>query len=83
MNTWVHEMLRTRYRRRVVAGGLVLLAALAFLVGQQRYIRNFVSGPHAVTPAELDAITDVAAAPHYFVHVTGYASAICCGPTSG
>jgi hypothetical protein len=71
MNSWIHEMLRTRYRRRVVAWGLVLAAALVFTFTQHRYIHNFVSGPYAITQADLEAIDDVTATPRYFVHVTG------------
>jgi len=70
-DTWVHQMIRARSRRRVAAWGLVLACAVAFGVSQHRYIGNFLRGPFAVGQAELDAIGDVSTAPRYFVHVTG------------
>ena len=71
MDTWVHQQLRAMYRRRVIAWCFVLGGAVLFALVQSRYIKNFVSGPFDVGQAELDAIGDVSAAPHYFVSVTG------------
>lgn len=71
MDTWVHQMIRTRSRRRVAAWGLVLACAVAFLISEHRYIRNFLLGPFPLAQADLDAIDDVEAAPRYFVRVTG------------
>src|SRR5262247_3774246 len=71
MDTWVHQQLRATYRRRVIAWCVVLGCAALFAIAQSRYIKNFVSGPFDVAQAELDAIGDVSAAPHYFVKVTG------------
>src|SRR5262249_61090089 len=71
MDTWVHQQLRTIYRRRVIAWCVVLGCAALFAAAQSRYIKNFISGPFDVAQAELDAIGDVSAAPHYFVKGTG------------
>ncbi len=71
MDTWVHQQLRSTYRRRVIAWCVLLGCAVLFALAQYRYIKNFVSGPFDVGQAELDAIGDVSAAPHYFVRVTG------------
>ena len=67
----MHQMIRARCRRRVTAWGLVLACALLFALAQHRYIRNFVAGPFDLGQADLDAISDVATAPRYFVSVTG------------
>jgi Family of unknown function (DUF6709) len=71
MDTWVHQQLRAMYRRRVIAWCVILGCAVLFALAQSRYIKNFISGPFDVGQAELDAIGDVSAAPHYFVSVTG------------
>jgi hypothetical protein len=71
MDTWVHQQLRSMYRRRVAAWGLVLGCAVLFALVQSRYIKNFASGPFDVGQAELDAIGDVSTTPHYFVRVSG------------
>ena len=71
MDTWVHQMVRSRSRRRVAAWGLVLACAVAFAVSHHRYLTNFLLGPFTVGQADLDAINDVDAAPRYFVKVTG------------
>ena len=71
MDTWVHEMVRTRSRRRVAAWGFVLACAVAFVLSQHRYVSNFLMGPFIVTGADLDSIKDVSTAPRYFVSVTG------------
>jgi len=70
-DTWVHQMIRARSRRRVAAWGFVLACAVAFVVSQHRYINNFLGGPFAVGQADLDTIADVSTAPRYFVTVTG------------
>ena len=71
MDTWVHEMVRSRSRRRVGAWGLVVACTVLFVLSQHRYVSNFLRGPFSVTQADLDAITDAATAPRYFVRVTG------------
>jgi hypothetical protein len=71
VDTWVHQMIRARSRRRVAAWGLVLACVVVFVVAQHRYIDNFLRGPFAVGQAELDAISDVSIASRYFVTVTG------------
>jgi hypothetical protein len=50
---------------------VITAAAVLFAASQHRYISNFLSGPFEFGQAELDAIEDVAAAPRYFVRVTG------------
>ena len=71
MDTWVHEMVRTRSRRRVAAWGFVLACTVAFVLSQHRYVSNFLMGPFTVTGADLDSIKDVSTTPRYFVTVTG------------
>ena len=71
MDTWVHQRIRATYRRRTIAWCLIASAAVLFATSQHRYISNFLSGPFDFGQAELDAIEDVAAAPRYFVRVTG------------
>jgi hypothetical protein len=71
MDTWVHERIRTIYRRRTAAWCLLAAGAILFALVQHRYISNFISGPFDVGQAELDAIDHVTATPRYFVRVTG------------
>ena len=71
MDTWVHQMIRTTCRRRVLAWGLILCGAVLFAAAQHRYVRNFVMGPFEVGQPYLDSVTDVTTAPRYFVKVTG------------
>jgi len=71
MDTWVHQELRSMYRRRVAAWCIVLGCAVLFAFAQSRYIRNFISGPFDVGQPELDAIGDVSTTARYFVRVTG------------
>jgi len=71
MDTWVHQELRSMYRRRVAAWCIVLGCAVLFAFAQSRYIRNFISGPFDVGQPELDAIGDVSTTARFFVRVTG------------
>jgi hypothetical protein len=71
MDTWVYQRIRATYRLRTIAWCLIAGAAVLFAASQHRYISNFLSGPFDFGQAELDAIEDVAAAPRYFVRVTG------------
>src|SRR4029453_4654977 len=71
MDTWVHQRIRTVCRRRVTAWCLLAGDALLFVLGQHRYVSNFIRGPFDFGQADLDAIEDVSAAPKYFVKVTG------------
>ena len=71
MDTWVLQRIRATYRLRTIAWCLIAGAAVLFAASQHRYISNFLSGPFDFAQAELDSIDDVAAAPRYFVRVTG------------
>lgn len=71
MDNWILKMVRARCLRRVAAWALVLAAVALFVLGQLRYIQNFVMGPYDLGTAELDAIRDVSQAPRYFVRVIG------------
>jgi len=70
-DTWLAGMCRTRASRRLWT--CVVVAALGALFGlaNLRYLRNFAGGPYALSADDLDAITDVNAAPRYFARVTG------------
>jgi hypothetical protein len=69
--TWLASMVRSRATRRVVT--CVLVVALGVLLGlaNRRYLRNFAGGPYPMSAVDLDAISDVTAAPRYFARVTG------------
>ena len=71
MDTWVHQMIRVRSRRRVAAWALVLGSAIMFGLTQYRYLSNFLMGPFVVAQTDLDSISDVSTADRYFVRVTG------------
>ncbi len=71
MESWIHTMVRKACRRRVVAWGIVLAGAVAGIAGAQRYFYNFTSGPFPISPTDLAQITDVTAAPKYYVTVSG------------
>jgi hypothetical protein len=70
-NQWILAMVRARCVRRVVVLAVVLASVVVLLVGQRRYIQNFVAGPYEIGEAELAAIDDVSRAPRYFIKVTG------------
>ncbi len=69
--TWIASMVRTRAVRRLVTCAAVVALTALVGVANLRYLRNFVGGPYAMSAADLDAISDVAAAPRYFARVTG------------
>jgi hypothetical protein len=71
MNTWVVQMVKARYTRRVIAWAFALGCVVLLGVGQHRYTNNFLMGPFELGPPDLDLITDVSATPRYFVRVTG------------
>lgn len=71
MDTWIHAMVRSRCRRRLVAWTIALVGVALFASGERRYIRNFFMGPYELSAADLDAITDASDSPRYFVRVTG------------
>ena len=71
VDTWVHQMIRVRSRRRVAAWALVLGSAIMFGLGQYRYVSNFLMGPFVFAQTDLDSISDVSTADRYFVGVTG------------
>jgi hypothetical protein len=71
VDTWVHQRIRATYRLRTIAWCVITVAAVVFAGSQHRYVSNFLNGPFDFGQAELDAIENVAAAPRYFVHVTG------------
>jgi len=62
-------MCRKRARRQALVWLLVFLGGIVFVWSNGRYVRNFVQGPFAIQPAALAQITDVDAAPEYFVSV--------------
>jgi hypothetical protein len=64
-------MTRTRAIRRLLTCAVVVALGLLVGVANLRYLRNFVGGPYAMSAADLDAISDVTAAPRYFARVTG------------
>jgi len=71
METWVIHMCRQQYIHRLIACGIFLAVGIAFLAFNTRYIVNFFGGPYAMTPDDLQKISDVNNTPHYFVSVTG------------
>lgn len=71
METWIVRMIKSRSLRQVVAWAVVLAVFVLFSLSQLRYIQNFVLGPYALGPAELDAVGNANDTPRYFVRVTG------------
>src|SRR4051812_24313252 len=71
MQTWVVEMVRRRSMRRLSAWLLTAATVLLLMLSQQRYVRNFVSGPYVLAAADLDAVTDVRNTPRVFVNIAG------------
>lgn len=71
MDTWILRMVRARCVRRIVAWALAIGGVVVLVIGQQRYITNFILGPFNLGPSDLDSIRDLSDAPHYFVRVSG------------
>ncbi len=70
-NSWIFNMVKTRYTRRIFAWAIILTISILIAASQQRYIRNFIQGPYKIGAADLDTIGDVNKAPRYFVTVNG------------
>lgn len=70
-NTWVLRMCRQKSQRHLAGWGVALAIGLVFAGANTRYIHNFVSGPFALSPADLAQIADPEAAPRYFAQVSG------------
>ena len=70
-DTWLEGLVRARALRRLVTCAVVVVLTLLVGVANARYFRNFVGGPYSLSKAELDAISDVTAAPCYFARVVG------------
>lgn len=70
-NNWVLQKIRTACLHRLVAWGIALGCVVLFLAAEHRYIVNFFGGPFELGKTELDAISDVSAAPRYYARVTG------------
>lgn len=71
MDTWIGTMVRRAHRRRVIAWGILLAAAVLTAAAQQRYIYNFINGPFTLGADDLAQIHDVTTTPKYFVRVAG------------
>lgn len=71
METWIHRMIKERSGRRLTVCAVIIVCIALLLFTQQRYIENFISGPHNLSAADLDQIKDVSAAPRYFARVSG------------
>src|SRR5437867_3281427 len=71
MDSWIAKRIRAVSFRRVVVWSLLLIGGLFLATSDRRYIANFLGGPYRLARADLDAIRDVEAAPHYYAHVSG------------
>jgi hypothetical protein len=71
METWIHRMIKERSGRRLTACAVIIGCIALLLFTQQRYIQNFISGPHNLSAADLDQIKDLSASPQYFARISG------------
>jgi hypothetical protein len=71
METFVHRMSRNCYRRHMVMWAALSALGLFLVVGNLRYIENFVNGPFPMSGADLQQITDTGISSKYYVRVTG------------
>lgn len=71
METWISKRIRSVALNRIIASAATVLVVLAASGSNSRYLDNFLNGPFSIGRPELDAITDVTAAPRYFARVSG------------
>lgn len=69
MDSWIARMCTVTSRRQFLAWLVAILAGIAFIALNARYVRNFVEGPFPANADDLMNVKDPDAAPNYYVSV--------------
>lgn len=71
MPNWLERMYQRAVSHTIILWTVLTLAALLVVAANYRYAINFISGPFPISGEELDRVSDVDRAEHFYIRVSG------------